>query len=239
MRQELEASLEEKNAQLELLRNQVEQLREELRNSSAEQSAVQQAAQAQAKTLESLIAQLETQKQETTQRLSSLPKTREPVMRAVKEQSEEAKQIEPRMYRDLELGRYFALLIGNQNYNALENLDTPLNDVARARQILEEKYGFTVITIEDGNNIELMEAINDLYALVGENDNLLIFYAGHGNRLTTGGTEIGYWLPANAVSTKLSCVTSPLFWSRSSCCSSCACARKKPWVRSRTVCNAK
>jgi len=34
--------------------------------------------------------------------------------------------------------------------------------------------------------------------VVGEEDNLLLFYAGHGNRLTTGGAEIGYWLPANA-----------------------------------------
>ncbi len=198
LRTELEQSLREKEEQLDVLRDQVNQLRQQLDSSSAEQSAAQEAAAAQAKTLESLITQLESQKQETTVRLSGLPKTREPVMRIVKEQSEEAKQIKPRMYRDLELGRYFALLIGNQNYSTLEDLDTPLNDVTRARQILEDKYGFTVITIEDGNNIELMEAINDLYSLVGENDNLLIFYAGHGNRLNTGGNEIGYWLPANA-----------------------------------------
>lgn len=198
LRAELQQSLQEKTEQLDVLREQVNQLRQQLDSTSAEQSAAQQNAAAQAKTLESLIAQLETQQQETTQRLSGLPKTREPVMRVVKEQSDAAKQIKPRMYRDLELGRYFALLIGNQNYSTLENLDTPLNDVARARKLLEDKYGFTVITIEDGNNIELMEAINDLYSLVGENDNLLIFYAGHGNRLNTGGTEIGYWLPANA-----------------------------------------
>ena len=37
-----------------------------------------------------------------------------------------------------------------------------------------------------------------LYEVVGENDNLLLFYAGHGNRLTTGGAETGYWLPSNA-----------------------------------------
>ena len=198
LRGELEDELAERNAQLELLKNQVDQLQQKLKSTTQAESAADKALRSQASALQSLITQLETQKVATTERLSGLPKTREPVMRAVKEQSVEAQQIKPRMYRDLELGRYFALLIGNENYTALEDLDTPLSDIARARQILEEKYGFTVITIEDGNNIELMEAINDLYSLLGENDNLLLFYAGHGNRLTTGGSEIGYWLPANA-----------------------------------------
>ncbi len=198
LRLELEQVLAEKDAQLTLLRQQVEQLNEQLDGASKSAASNRQTITAQTQTLQALIAQLETQKSETAERLSSMPKTREPMMRLVKEQSARAQEITPRMYRDLELGRYFALLIGNQNYAALEDLDTPLNDIARAKSILEDKYGFTVLTIADSNNIELMEAINDLYELVGENDNLLIFYAGHGNRLTTGGTETGYWLPANA-----------------------------------------
>ena len=198
LREQLSRELEERNAQLELLKNQVDQLQQQLKNSTEVESSAQKALRSQASALQSLIAQIETQKTTTTQRLSGLPKTRETAMRAVKDQSEVAREIKPRMYRDLELGRYFALLIGNENYNALEDLDTPLSDIARARQILEDKYGFTVVSIENGNNIELMEAINDLYSLLGENDNLLLFYAGHGNRLTTGGAEIGYWLPSNA-----------------------------------------
>jgi hypothetical protein len=43
-----------------------------------------------------------------------------------------------------------------------------------------------------------MQAINDLNDIVGENDNLLIFYAGHGSRLESGKNETGYWLPSNA-----------------------------------------
>lgn len=198
LRAELEATIEEKDAQLELLRKQLTDLEAELDASTQASDAAGQRLSAQANTLKSLISQIEQQKQSSSTRLSSIPKTREPVMQAVKNQSERAKAIKPRMYRDLDLGRYFALLIGNENYASLESLDTPLTDVARAKELLETKYGFTVITIEDGNNVELMEAINDLYELVGENDNLLLFYAGHGNRLSTGGNEIGYWLPANA-----------------------------------------
>ncbi len=80
----------------------------------------------------------------------------------------------------------------------MEDLDTPLSDVSRARTILEEKYGFTVFTVADGDNIAVMEAINDLNNVLKPDDNLLLFYAGHGSRLGQGDGEIGYWLPANA-----------------------------------------
>jgi hypothetical protein len=124
-------------------------------------------------------------------------RTRQPI---ALEPADSVRQVEAqlRSYGDLSLGRYFALLIGNQNYSAIESLSTPLSDLHRAKQILEERYGFTVFMVEDGDNVAVMKAINDLYEVVGEEDNLLLFYAGHGNRLTTGGAEIGYWLPANA-----------------------------------------
>lgn len=124
-------------------------------------------------------------------------RTRQPI---ALEPADSVRQVDAqqRSYGDLSLGRYFALLIGNQNYSAIESLSTPLSDLHRAKQILEERYGFTVFVVEDGDNVAVMKAINDLYEVVGEEDNLLLFYAGHGNRLTTGGAEIGYWLPANA-----------------------------------------
>jgi len=124
-------------------------------------------------------------------------RTRQPI---ALEPADSVRQVEAqlRSYGDLSLGRYFALLIGNQNYSAIESLSTPLSDLHRAKRILEERYGFTVFVVEDGDNVAVMKAINDLYEVVGEEDNLLLFYAGHGNRLTTGGAEIGYWLPANA-----------------------------------------
>ncbi len=198
LRQELEKSLSEKDAQLQILRDQVEKLTRDLDASAEAESAAQAAARVQAETLAKLIADIEVQQEETRDQLSGMPETREPVMQAVKEEVARAEEIRPRMYRELELGRYFALLIGNEHYGALDDLQTPLTDVSRARHILETKYDFNVVTIEDGNNIEIMEAINDLYDLVGENDNLLIFYAGHGNRMHTAGSEIGYWLPVNA-----------------------------------------
>ncbi len=207
LRAALDQSIAEKEVQINALRTQVEAMQQQLQKASQDQSAAAQAARTQATTLQSLIDQLETQKQASTTELAALPpkppsdgkpKTRQPLASVMAGQSESASAVAEKSYQNLKLGRYFALLIGNQNYDAIESLETPLNDVKRAKQILEERYGFTVFTIEDSDNVALMEAINDLYDVVGENDNLLLFYAGHGNRLTTGNKEVGYWLPSNA-----------------------------------------
>ncbi|MDZ7667972.1 MAG: caspase family protein [Gammaproteobacteria bacterium] len=196
----LEKTVEEKQSQIEVLNQRLRQLEEKL-NATTERSAD---AQAEASTLKTLIAQLEEQRQESEQQLAGLadaaperdgPRTREPRKAEPLQPQGEA---EERLYGDLSLGSYYALLIGNEHYGELEDLETPLSDLRRAEQVLKEKYGFTVFTIADGDNIEVMRAINDLYDIVGPEDNLLIFYAGHGNRLTTGGTETGYWLPSNA-----------------------------------------
>jgi len=207
LREELNRSIAEREAQIAALTAQVEAMQKQLEAAATDQSAAAQAARTQAATLQSLITQLQTQKQSDTRQLTALKpaiiaasttQTRAPSGGSTVVQRQVAQAIKEKTYKNLNLGRYFALLIGNQNYQSLESLQTPLNDIARARKILEDQYGFTVMTIEDSDNISLMEAINDLYEVVGENDNLLLFYAGHGNRLQTGAKEIGYWLPANA-----------------------------------------
>lgn len=203
LRRQLEGQVDEKQSQIEVLNRRLDELERSLQDSSERDAD----ARAEASTLKTLIAQLEQQRLEDEARLTDLrtaapapspeagPRTREP---APGQSVQRDVGAQPRTYRDLSLGTYYALLIGNQHYDALENLATPLSDLRRAEQLLKEKYGFTVFTIADGDNIEVMRAINDLYEIVGDQDNLLIFYAGHGNRLNTGGTETGYWLPANA-----------------------------------------
>ncbi|MEL6868658.1 MAG: caspase family protein [Pseudomonadota bacterium] len=95
-------------------------------------------------------------------------------------------------------GRYYALVIGNQNYDRMEDLASPLSDAQRVAQVLEDKYGFTVQLVTDANDVTVLEAINNLNAVVGPEDNLLIYYAGHGSRIGQDETETGYWLPVNA-----------------------------------------
>ena len=98
----------------------------------------------------------------------------------------------------MNFGRYYAIVIGNQNYQSIESLATPRYDAARAARILADRYGFTVSILEDANDITMLKAINDLNSVLKPDDNLLIYYAGHGARLQSGKSEAGYWLPVNA-----------------------------------------
>ncbi len=196
LRAELEKSLEEKAAQLELLQRQLKDTEAKLSASVSANKAASTDAQREASTLKSLIAQIEAQRAKDSRQIDALPKTREPTSKpAVTPSPGDAVAAQA---KGLKFGQYYALLIGNQDYERMERLDTPLNDVALAQRILEEKYGFKVAVVNDGDNAAVMQAINDLNDVVGEDDNLLLFYAGHGSRLTAGKTEVGYWLPANA-----------------------------------------
>jgi uncharacterized protein len=187
----------EAQGEVQMLNNLIEQLRSQ-RDDSASQLSTLPAATAEATAAaESTGSDAVESTQAPVAVTETGLRTRQPI---ALEPADNVRQVEAelRSYGDLSLGRYFALLIGNQNYSSIESLTTPLSDLQRAKRILEERYGFTVFVVEDGDNVSVMKAINDLYDVVGEDDNLLLFYAGHGNRLTTGGAEIGYWLPANA-----------------------------------------
>lgn len=100
--------------------------------------------------------------------------------------------------KDINFGKYYALVIGVESYDNVEDLDTPLNDVNAVADVLEKGYGFTVEKVVNADNISLMEAINNLSQQLTDKDNLLIFYAGHGVRLQNEQIESGYWLPSNA-----------------------------------------
>jgi uncharacterized caspase-like protein len=99
---------------------------------------------------------------------------------------------------DMNFGKYYALLIGEQDYQKIEQLDTPVNDINQMADILTERYGFEVRKVTNADDVGIMEAINDINDQLTDKDNLLIFYAGHGARLKSGDQESGYWLPVNA-----------------------------------------
>jgi hypothetical protein len=64
--------------------------------------------------------------------------------------------------------------------------------------VLQRKYGFTVQLVQNANDVTVLQAINNLNSVIGKDDNLLIYYAGHGSRRGKGDYEAGYWLPVNA-----------------------------------------
>ncbi len=93
-------------------------------------------------------------------------------------------------------GNYHALLIGNNRYAQMPDLETPLNDVERLRHILQQQYGFEVQTLKDATRYDILAKLNELRASLDENDNLLLYYAGHGE--LDRKNQRGHWLPVDA-----------------------------------------
>lgn len=87
-------------------------------------------------------------------------------------------------------GNYHALVIGNNAYQHWAPLHTAVNDAEAVASILERKYGFEVTLLKDATRTEMLDKINALRANLTEDDNLLIYYAGHG---VLDGLE-GFWI---------------------------------------------
>jgi len=98
-------------------------------------------------------------------------------------------------------GKYYALIIGVNNYSdpEINDLDQPEADADKLHHTLINHYTF------EKNNIKLLKSptreqiiseMDRLNKLITEDDNLLVFYAGHG--YWDKKDEAGYWLPADA-----------------------------------------
>lgn len=96
----------------------------------------------------------------------------------------------------LSLGNYHALVIGNNRYAQLSNLETAVNDAERVAALLRDQYGFKTRLLSNANRYEILSALNDMRETLTEHDNLLIYYAGHGELDSVN--ERGYWLPVDA-----------------------------------------
>lgn len=97
---------------------------------------------------------------------------------------------------DLDLGRYNALIISNQDYKQLPDLKTPHGDADALADLLRSDYGFRITMLKDTNRAGTLDALDQLVEKLTPNDNLLIFYAGHGH--LDSATGEGYWLPVSA-----------------------------------------
>ena len=100
-----------------------------------------------------------------------------------------------------ESATYYGLIIGIDNYkdeNILD-LDNPVKDAEKLRQTLIDHYNFNEENISFLRNATREVIIRNLDALsneIGPEDNLLIFYAGHG--VWDPESNNGYWLPSDA-----------------------------------------
>ena len=95
-------------------------------------------------------------------------------------------------------GRYHALVIGINDYREPPGrLKTALHDAEQIAALLGSKYGFKVQPLRNPTRRELDDALEGYRKSLGETDNLLIYYAGHG--YLDKGLDKGFWLFADAI----------------------------------------
>jgi Caspase domain len=93
-------------------------------------------------------------------------------------------------------GAYYALIIGIDEYQNLPKLQTAVGDAQAIEQILRQRYGFQTTLLIDAKatRSNILDGFSDFRGRLHDNDNLLIYYAGHGAR--DGGKA--YWLPVDS-----------------------------------------
>ena len=101
-------------------------------------------------------------------------------------------------------GKYYALIIGVDEYmdEAISNLDNAINDAGSLYRVLVSKYAFEeddVVVLYNAKREDIINELDRLSFKITDQDNLLIYYAGHG--WWDEEADIGYWLPSDAKQT--------------------------------------
>jgi TPR repeat protein len=97
--------------------------------------------------------------------------------------------------RSLKLGRYHALVIGNDDYAAYPDLGSAGADARKVADVLKRRYGFETRLLANASRFDILSALNELRESLGPDDNLMVYFAGHGEIDTA--SKQGYWVPVD------------------------------------------
>ncbi len=104
--------------------------------------------------------------------------------------------------------RFHAVLIACSNYNdpKLKKLPNTIIEAREYKKILMSEYGFEeqdIDTLYDKGYMEIVAALYQKLKSLNKNDNLVLFFAGHGTYKESGNDVIGYWIPLNATAPEI------------------------------------
>jgi hypothetical protein len=102
----------------------------------------------------------------------------------------------PRAGAAVSFGNYHALVIGNNDYKLMRPLKTAVADAREVARVLQQDYGFQVKLLVNASRYDMLAALNELREKLTDKDNLLIYYAGHGE--LDDRNQRGHWLPIDA-----------------------------------------
>jgi hypothetical protein len=137
------------------------------------------------------IAALQAESKEYSTQIDRLKPAAELAMRSPRDQAEPGLS-SPHPFaalpKGVSVGTYYALIIGNNSYQYMPNLETAVNDARAVDKVLKEHYGFKTRVLENATRGQLLSALNDYRMSLKDSDNLLIYYA---HRPYLGGREAG------------------------------------------------
>lgn len=98
-------------------------------------------------------------------------------------------------------GYYRALIIGNNVYHDQSgqwpHLQTAVTDARAIGDLLENQYGFSDVTLlENATRREVLNALEGMGSRALPDDNILVYYAGHG--FIDEDRSRGFWVPVDA-----------------------------------------
>lgn len=184
-----QARMSEQGAEVERLRHELTQHR-----SDASEKAGRAA-------LEAKLREREAELEESRRRLASLSAEVTRLGDQTRSSQQAAATASPaalRVPRDVNFGRYFALVIGNNNYRFIPRLKTAAGDARAIAEVLRNRYGFQTTLLLEADRYQMLSALNRLREVMTSDDNLLIYYAGHGT--VDENSNRDYWLPVDAES---------------------------------------
>jgi tetratricopeptide (TPR) repeat protein len=100
--------------------------------------------------------------------------------------------------------KYYAILIAENEYEdaSIADLKNPVNDARELKDILENQYTFNpsnIDTLFNRSREDILQSIIQRCNSLTENDNLLIFFAGHGIAEKDRYENVdGFWIPISA-----------------------------------------
>lgn len=102
----------------------------------------------------------------------------------------------PPIRLSIDFGKYYALIIGNNEYQSLPRLSSPVADATALAELLKTRYHFQTTLLTNASRYQILSALNKLRESLTEKDNLLLYFAGHGELDEVN--QRGNWLPVDA-----------------------------------------
>jgi uncharacterized repeat protein (TIGR01451 family) len=108
--------------------------------------------------------------------------------------------------KSVEVGEYYGLVIGIDEYSGeWPMLKNAVNDAKGVAELLSSKYTFQYMKTlynKEATRDNILKEFEVLLAKVKENDNVLIYYSGHGEYIQN--MDKGFWVPVDASAKSIS-----------------------------------